>query len=41
MLELVDRIIVIADHKVVLDGPKEQVIKQLQGQSASVLEKAT
>ena len=30
MLELVDRLIVIANHKIILDGPKEQVISQLQ-----------
>jgi ATP-binding cassette subfamily C protein LapB len=39
MLDLVDRIIVIADHKIVLDGPKAQVIKQLQGQPAAAEEK--
>jgi ATP-binding cassette, subfamily C, bacterial LapB len=30
MLELVDRIIVIAGHEIVLDGPKEQVLQRLQ-----------
>lgn len=31
MLELVDRIIVIADQQVVMDGPKAQVLQRLQG----------
>ena len=31
MLELVDRLIVIANHRIVLDGPKAQVLQQLQG----------
>jgi ATP-binding cassette subfamily C protein LapB len=30
MLELVDRLIVVADHKIMLDGPKEQVLRALQ-----------
>jgi ATP-binding cassette subfamily C protein LapB len=30
MLELVDRLIVVADHKIVLDGPKSQVLRALQ-----------
>jgi ATP-binding cassette subfamily C protein LapB len=30
MLTLVDRLIVIAKHEVLLDGPKEQVLRQLQ-----------
>ena len=30
MLELVDRLIVIANHQIALDGPKEQVMQQLQ-----------
>lgn len=30
MLELVDRVIVIADHQVQLDGPKQQVLHRLQ-----------
>jgi ATP-binding cassette subfamily C protein LapB len=30
MLELVDRLIVIANHQVMLDGPKDQVLKKLQ-----------
>jgi ATP-binding cassette subfamily C protein LapB len=30
MLELVDRIIVIANQQVVLDGPKAQVLQKLQ-----------
>jgi ATP-binding cassette, subfamily C, bacterial LapB len=31
MLELVDRLIVVANHQVVLDGPKAQVLQKLQG----------
>jgi ABC-type bacteriocin/lantibiotic exporter with double-glycine peptidase domain len=30
MLELVDRVIVVANHKIVLDGPKDQVMRALQ-----------
>lgn len=30
MLTLVDRLVVIANHQIVLDGPKEQVIQKLQ-----------
>jgi ATP-binding cassette subfamily C protein LapB len=30
MLELVERVIVVADHKIVLDGPKAQVLRALQ-----------
>lgn len=30
MLELVERVIVIADHQIVLDGPKAQVLQKLQ-----------
>jgi ATP-binding cassette subfamily C protein LapB len=30
MLELVDRLIVVANHQIILDGPKDQVISQLQ-----------
>ncbi len=30
MLVLVDRLVVIAKHQIVMDGPKEQVLKQLQ-----------
>ena len=30
MLTLVDRLVVIAKHEVLLDGPKEQVLRQLQ-----------
>ncbi len=30
MLSLVDRLVVIAKHEVLLDGPKEQVLRQLQ-----------
>jgi len=30
MLQLVDRLLVIHDHQVVLDGPKDQVLQQLQ-----------
>jgi ATP-binding cassette subfamily C protein LapB len=33
MLSLVDRVIVIADHKIMLDGPKEPVLKKLQEKS--------
>ncbi|MDH4215742.1 MAG: ATP-binding cassette domain-containing protein, partial [Gallionella sp.] len=37
MLELVDRIIVIADHQIILDGPKALVLQKLQtGTSAQV-----
>ena len=31
VLELVDRIIVLADGKIALDGPKDKVMQQLQG----------
>ena len=31
VLELVDRIIVLADGKIALDGPKDKVLQQLQG----------
>jgi ATP-binding cassette subfamily C protein LapB len=30
MLTLVDRLVVIANQQIVLDGPKEQVIQKLQ-----------
>ena len=30
MLSLVDRVVVIVDHKIMLDGPKEPVLKKLQ-----------
>ena len=30
MLELVDRIIVIADHRVAMDGPRDKILQQLQ-----------
>jgi ATP-binding cassette subfamily C protein LapB len=30
MLDLVDRLIVVADHKIVLDGPKNEVLRALQ-----------
>ena len=40
MLELVDRIIVINQNKVVLDGPKEEVIARLQGGAASSIAEA-
>jgi len=30
MLELVERVIVIANHQVILDGPKLQVLQKLQ-----------
>jgi ATP-binding cassette subfamily C protein LapB len=33
MLELVDRLIVVAGHKIVLDGPKAQVLRALQSPS--------
>jgi ATP-binding cassette subfamily C protein LapB len=35
MLALVERLIVIANHQIVMDGPKEQVLKQLQTSSSS------
>jgi len=31
VLELGDRIIVLADGKIALDGPKDKVLQQLQG----------
>ena len=34
-LALVERLIVIADHRVVMDGPKEQVLQKLQSNAAS------
>jgi ATP-binding cassette subfamily C protein LapB len=34
MLALVDRVIVIANHQIVMDGPKAQVLQKLQGASA-------
>ena len=30
MLRLVDRVIVVADHRIVVDGPREEVLKKLQ-----------
>jgi ATP-binding cassette subfamily C protein LapB len=36
LLELVDRLIVIANHQVVLDGPKAQVLARLQSPPAAV-----
>ena len=30
MLSLVDRVVVIVDHKIMLDGPKDPVLKKLQ-----------
>jgi ATP-binding cassette subfamily C protein LapB len=30
MLSLVDRLVVVANQQIVLDGPKEQVIQKLQ-----------
>jgi ATP-binding cassette subfamily C protein LapB len=30
MLELVDRLIVVANHQIVMDGPKAQILQQLQ-----------
>lgn len=35
MLELVDRLIVIADHQIALDGPKAQVLHKLQAAPAA------
>jgi ATP-binding cassette subfamily C protein LapB len=35
MLELVDRLIVIANHQIVMDGPKEQVLQKLQANTSS------
>jgi ATP-binding cassette subfamily C protein LapB len=35
MLELVDRLIVIADHQIALDGPKAQVLQRLQNGPAA------
>jgi ATP-binding cassette subfamily C protein LapB len=43
MLELVDRLIVIANHQIVLDGPKMQVLHKLQNvppQSAALAQEA-
>lgn len=31
MLQLVDRVIVVADHRIVMDGPKAEVLARLQG----------
>ena len=31
MLQLVDRVIVVADHRIVMDGPKGEVLARLQG----------
>jgi ATP-binding cassette, subfamily C, bacterial LapB len=36
LLDLVDRLIVVAGHQVVLDGPKAQVIAQLQAHEESL-----
>ena len=35
MMQLVDRLIVIVNHQIVMDGPKDQVIKQLQAGDAT------
>ncbi len=40
MLELVDRLVVIANHRIVLDGPKAQVLQQLQA-TPSAQERST
>ena len=32
MLEVVDRLLVIVDHQVIMDGPRQQVLDRLQGQ---------
>ena len=34
MLDIVDRLIVIANHQIVMDGPKQQVLNRLQGTPA-------
>jgi len=31
MLQLVDRVIVVADHRIVMDGPKGEVLARLHG----------
>ena len=33
MLELVDRLIVVDDGRIVMDGPKESVLKAMQGEN--------
>ena len=33
LLELVDRIIVLAEGKIALDGPKDKVLEKLQGET--------
>jgi ATP-binding cassette, subfamily C, bacterial LapB len=35
MLSLVDRVIVVANHQIVLDGPRNEVVRQLQQNQAS------
>jgi ATP-binding cassette subfamily C protein LapB len=35
MLDLVDRVIVVANHRIVLDGPKAQVLRALQSSKVS------
>jgi len=35
MLELVERLVVISNHQVVMDGPKEQVLQKLQSASST------
>jgi ATP-binding cassette subfamily C protein LapB len=39
MLSLVDRLIVIVNHQVAIDGPKDEVLKKLQTNSTSQLQK--
>jgi ATP-binding cassette subfamily C protein LapB len=39
MLILVDRLIVIVNHQIFLDGPKDEVLKKLQSKSTSQLQK--
>lgn len=41
MLDLVDRLIVIANHQVALDGPKAQVLARLQQPQAATVQGAT
>jgi ATP-binding cassette subfamily C protein LapB len=35
MLQLVDRVIVVADHRIVMDGPKAEVLARLHGAPAA------
>lgn len=41
MLSLVDRVIVVVDNKVMLDGPKEPVLKKLQEKTQQAVQKQT